>query len=91
MKNNKTLGDAFSKEQRTEREAVIKNSKAIVKPDTRKLPASRKGKKQVATWVRPEGHQQVKIAAALRDCTIEGFVRDALNAELRAMGRSPIA
>ena len=33
-----------------------------VKTDTRKLPPTRKGKKQVGTWVSPKMHQQVKIA-----------------------------
>lgn len=62
-----------------------------VKTDTRKLPPTRKGKKNLSTWVDPKVHQEVRIAAAMRGCSIEDFVRDALNSELKAMGRLPIA
>ena len=88
---NKELSDVFNQEKQTERQEVLKASDAVVKPDTRTLPPSRQGKKQVATWVSPEGHQAVKIAAAMRNCTVEEFAREAINAELRAMGKPPIA
>ena len=88
---NQDLSEVFNQEKTAERQEVRNASDAVVKPDTRNLPPSRKGKKQVATWVTPEGHQAVKIAAAMRNCTVEAFTRDAINAELRAMGRPPIA
>ena len=91
MEGMRELGDVFNQEKESERKEVIKASGSVVKPDTRILPPSRQGKKQVATWVSPEGHQEVKIAAAMRNCSIEEFVSAAVNSELTAMGRPPIA
>ena len=91
MEGIRELGDVFNQEKESERKEVIKSSGSVVKPDTRILPPSRQGKKQVATWVSPEAHQEVKIAAAMRNCSIEEFVRAAVNSELVAMGRPPIA
>lgn len=88
---NKGLSAVFQEERQSERDEVIKASKAVVKPDTRKLPPSRQGKHQIATWIPPEALQEVKIAVAMRGGSIEDFVRDAVNAELKAMGRPPIA
>ena len=70
-----------------EQQAVTQASK----PDTRKLPPTRAGKKQLATWVSAKVHQEMKIIAAKEDKTIEDVVREGVNLKRIQHGLLPIA
>ena len=88
---DKTLEEALAEEQTKEQDAVAKASKSVVKPDLRKLPPTRAGKKKLSTWVDPEVHQEMKIIAAKEDKTIEDVVRDGVNLKRIQHGLPPIA
>ena len=89
--SSRTLEAALQKEKEKSEQEVNKASKAVVKPDTRKLPATRSGKKNLSTWVSPEAHTEVKVIAAKENKSIEDVVRDAVNLKLGQHGLPPIA
>ena len=88
---DKSLEEALEAEKENEQQEVLKASKAVVKPDTRRLPRTRKGKKNLSTWVSPEVHQDMKIIAAKENKTIEDVLRDGVNLKRRQHGLPPIA
>lgn len=89
--SDKSLESALDAEQEESRLAVNKVSKAVVKEDTRKLPPTRVGKKNLSTWVSPEAHTEVKIIAAKEGKNLEDVVRDGINLKLVEHGLPPIA
>ena len=78
-------------EKDNEQQAVNKASKAVVKEDTRKLPPTRVGKKNLSTWVTPEAHTEMKIIAAKEGKNLEDVLRDGVNMKLGQHGLPPIA
>lgn len=73
------LESALAEKRDEERKTVIEVSEAVVKPDTRKLPPTRVGKKQLSTWVHPEVHTDLKVIAAKEGTTLEGVMLKAVN------------
>jgi predicted HicB family RNase H-like nuclease len=47
---------------------------------------SRKGKKQLAVWIDPELHREIKVMAAEDGLTIEQFIIDAVIQERKSRG-----
>ena len=88
---DKSLEAAMDEIKKNERQEVDKVSKAAVKPDLRKLPSTRKGKKNLSTWVSPEAYQQVRIGVAMQGGNIEDFLRFCLNLGLDHYKLPPIA
>ena len=89
--SNKSLEAALAAEEEKSQNEVRKASKSIVKEDTRKLPPTRAGKKNLSTWVSPEAHQEMKIIAAKENKKLEDVVRDGVNKKLKEYGVPPIA
>ena len=88
---DKSLEAALAAEKENEQKAVSKASKAVVKEDTRKLPPTRVGKKNLSTWVTPEAHTEMKIIAAKEGKNLEDVLRDSVNLKLGQHGLPPIA
>lgn len=88
---DKSLEAALAAEKENEHQAVSKASKAVVKEDTRKLPPTRVGKKNLSTWVTPEAHTEMKIIAAREGKNLEDVLRDGVNLKLIEHGLPPIA
>lgn len=89
--SDRVLEAALTEEKEKTEQEVRKVSKSVVKPDTRKLPATRAGKKNLSTWVSPEAHTELKIIAAKEDKSLEDVVRDGVNLKLVEQGLPPIA
>ena len=89
--SDKSLEAALATEKEKEQKLVNEASKGVAKKDTRKLPPTRTGKKNLSTWVSPEAHTEVKVIAAKENKSIEDVVRDAVNLKLGQHGLPPIA
>jgi hypothetical protein len=91
MSNKKSLSQAFS-ENREQPEKDAESQAVSEYPKKRsQLPKSRKEKRSLTGWYKPETHRQVRMIAAAEDKTLEEVVGDALNLLFEKHDMPPIA
>lgn len=68
-----------------------KAAPAEPEPANQKIPASRRGKKNISGYFAPEVHRQLRIIAAEEDKNLQEVLSDALNVFFENRGKPPIA
>lgn len=87
----KELLQGFGKETEVEQPLIESEEPIENKKASDNVPPSRRGKRHISGYFKPEVLRQVKVIAAEEDKNIQDVLGDALNALFVNKGKPPIA